>query len=361
VITDVPFVATARVVTVKVAVVDPAATVTEAGTVATEVVPEARFTVNPPAGAAELIVTVPVDAPAPVTVVGFKLSALTVGPVIAKEAVVLFPVSVAVIVAVALAPTAVVETLNVALVEPAGTVTEAGTVAAALFDASVTVVPPVGAALFNVTVAVEGLPPTTLVGLRVTLETSNGLIVKVAVLLAPPRVAVTVAVAAEPTRLVVTVNVPVVEPAATVTEAGTVAAALFDAKVIVVPPAGAALESVTVPVEFAMPPTTVVGLSAKPASAPGVTVNVAVAVLDPVAPVIVAEVLVATAEVVAVNVPVVAPAAIVIEAGTVTAALFDVRLTVRVSPVATGPLRVTVPVEEVPPATEVGFTVTVLI
>jgi len=156
------------------------------------------------------------------------------------------------------------------------------------------------------------------------------------------------------------VNVAVVEPAGTVTVAGTVAAALLELSVTEVPPAGAAAESVTVPVELARPPTTEVGFKETPDRPPGVTVSVPVAVFVPVAPVTVTAVLEATPEVVAVKVPDVAPAAIVIEAGTVTAALFDVRLTVRESPVATGPLRVTVPVEEVPPATEAGLKATVL-
>jgi len=53
----------------KVAVVEPAATVTDAGTVAAALF-EARFTTMPPAGAAALIVTVPVDPSPPMTVVG---------------------------------------------------------------------------------------------------------------------------------------------------------------------------------------------------------------------------------------------------------------------------------------------------
>ncbi len=62
------------------------------------------------------------------------------------------------------------------------------------------------------------------------------------------------------TTLVVTVNVRLVDPAATVTLAGTVAAAESSERVTTVPPAGAAELSRTVPVEDA-PPTTVVGLS----------------------------------------------------------------------------------------------------
>jgi len=166
---------------------------------------------------------------------------------------------------------------------------------------------------------------------------------------------VIVAVAFEAIAVVVTVKVAEFDPARTVTEAGTDAAALFEARVTVVPPAGAIPVSVTVPVELATPPTTVVGLTETLESVAAVTVKLAVAVVEPVAPVMVAVAFEEIALVVAVNVPVDAPAAIEIEAGTVTAALFELKLTVTVAPVATGAYRVTVPVEVLPPATDVGL------
>jgi len=54
---------------------------------------------------------------------------------------------------------------------------------------------------------------------------------------------------------------------------------------------------------------------------------------------------------------VVAPAATVTDAGTVAFAEFELRVT-DVPPVGAAPLRVTVPVELVPPKTDVGETVT---
>ena len=85
--------------------------------------------------------------------------------------------------------------LNVAVVVPAATVTDAGTVSEALLLASVTPDPPVGALWVRVTVHVLTALCPRLVGLQATPETSTGasrLIVAVCELL--PRVAVTVAV-----------------------------------------------------------------------------------------------------------------------------------------------------------------------
>jgi hypothetical protein len=67
-----------------------------------------------------------------------------------------------------------------------------------------------------------------------------------------------VTVALEPDT-VATVKLALVCPAATVTLAGTVAAALLRDSVTIVPPLGAAAVSLTVPVEL-VPPVTVLGL-----------------------------------------------------------------------------------------------------
>jgi hypothetical protein len=65
-------------VTAKVALFDPPATVTLAGTVAAEVLLLVSVTTAPPVGAALLKVTVPVDDDPPGTVVGFKETDATV-------------------------------------------------------------------------------------------------------------------------------------------------------------------------------------------------------------------------------------------------------------------------------------------
>jgi len=77
--------------------------------------------------------------------------------------------------------------------------------------------------------------------------------------------------------VVVTVKVAVVAVAATVTLAGTVAAALLLDSVTTAPPVGAALLKVTVPVDE-VPPVTEVGFSVTDDTAEELTVRVKVAV-----------------------------------------------------------------------------------
>jgi hypothetical protein len=168
---------TEAVAMVKVALVTPAATVTLAGTVAAAVLLDS-VTANPPAGAADVNVTVPwADVP-PVTLVGLTETADSEagggGGVTVSVAVFVAPPYAPVIVTGVDAPTALVVTLNVALVAPAATMTLAGTVATAvlLLD-SVTTAPPAGAALVSVAVPCAALPPTTLVGLSAIAESDG--------------------------------------------------------------------------------------------------------------------------------------------------------------------------------------------
>jgi len=171
---------TAIVVTVKVAVLDPAGTVTFAGTDAA--LPLAvNATTKPPVGALPLSVTVPVEGLPPETDAGLTDTLTRLGGVIVKVAVWFVPFSVPVIVADVDEATPKVETVNVAVVAPAATVTEVGTVAFEVLEPSDTTVPPVAAGPERVTVPVDGVPPGTDVGLRVTLSSVAGVIVKVAV------------------------------------------------------------------------------------------------------------------------------------------------------------------------------------
>ncbi len=82
--------------------------------------------------------------------------------------------------------TAVVDIVNVALVLPAGIVTLTGTLAAFELLLNDTTAPPLGAAPVNVTVPWEEDPPTTLVGLKVSVLNAGGFTVSDAVFVTPP-------------------------------------------------------------------------------------------------------------------------------------------------------------------------------
>jgi hypothetical protein len=165
IVTDV-FALTGVVVIVKVPLVVPAAIVTLPGTCATEVLLLCKLTTAPELGAAPVKVTVPVELAPPTRDAGVLLieDKVTATALILRVAVRPTP-SVAVIVAEVLLATANVLTVKVLEMLPAGTVTEAGTVAtAALLLDSVTMAPPDGAGLVRVTVPVARVPPTTVVG-----------------------------------------------------------------------------------------------------------------------------------------------------------------------------------------------------
>lgn len=74
----------------------------------------------------------------------------------------------------------------------AATVTDAGSVAAVLFDDKVTTVPPAGAATASMTKPMEVLPPTTVTGLRDQLMGLTESTLKYPETLAPLSVAVSV-------------------------------------------------------------------------------------------------------------------------------------------------------------------------
>src|SRR5215471_5041568 len=248
----------------KVALVAPAATVTEAGTAAALALLLVSETSAPPTGAAMASVTVPVLPAPPVTVDGLSTRDARIGftrMVAALEA----PLELAVIVTTVPVVTRLVVMAKVALVAPAATVTEAGTAAAlALLLVSETSAPPTGAGMASVTVPVLPAPPVTVDGLS-TRDARIGFTRMVAALEAPLELAVIVTTVPVVTGLVVMAKVALVAPAATVTEAGTAAAlALLLVSETSAPPTGAAMASVTVPV-LPAPPVTVDGLSTRDA------------------------------------------------------------------------------------------------
>ena len=159
--------ATALVVTVKLAVVAPAATVTLPllGMAATAALLLDRYTTAPPAGAGPFRFTVPVEDVPPVTLVGLTATDETRGGITVSEAV-WDPMYDAVMMTGVAIATALVVTVNAAVVPPSGTVTIPGTEAAALLLLRDTAAPPAGAGPFRVTVPAEEVAPVTLVGLR---------------------------------------------------------------------------------------------------------------------------------------------------------------------------------------------------
>ena len=329
---------TAPVVIVNAAELAPAATVTvERGT--TLLLLDDRETTVPPVGAGPVRVSVPVELVPPGTDVGETVRFFGTADVIVSVVETLTPPREAVTFAGVDVATAEVEMLNVAVVAPAATVTLEGVVALELFEERLTTVPPFGAAELIVTVPVEDAPPKTDVGETVKLVGSSELMVRTVVAVTPPAEAEIVASVVEETDVVAIVNFADVAPEATVTVAGGIAALLLDVNATTVPPEGAGIPSVTVPVEAA-PPITVDGETVTPVNPPGVTVNVAVAFTEPDVALMTALVLSVTGFVRIVKVAVVAPEGTKTNPGAEAAVLPLMRLTT--SPVAgAGPARVT--------------------
>jgi hypothetical protein len=162
------------------------------------------------------------------------------------------------------------------------------------------------------------------------------------------------------TVLVLTAKVKLVAPAGMVTLAGTLATAvLLLERVTRAPPVGAGPLSAKVPLE-GDPPITLFGLSVSevrvgPEAGGGVTVRDAVRVTPAWEAEIVTDVELATAIVVTWNVPIAVPAGMVTLAGTVAADVLLLERETTVPPAGAGPLRVTVPVDGLPPFTLVGL------
>jgi len=128
-------------------------------------------TLRPAAGASDEILTVAVEVRPPVTEVGLKLSSDNFGALtksfVCTE---LDPAAASTPTLVSVA-TGDVSMAKVAEVLPAGTETDAASVATPFVDVSDTSNPPAGAFFDKLTVPVAEVPPTTLAGLTLTLLT----------------------------------------------------------------------------------------------------------------------------------------------------------------------------------------------
>ena len=346
--------------------VAPAATVTDAGVVSAVLLSDS-VTAVPPVGAAAEIVTVQLVLPPDATDVGVHASPVTVvadvvaGGVTVTDAVPELPFNEAVIVAVWFDATVPAVPVKLPVVAPAATVTDDGTVRPVQLLDTVTAVPPVGAAAEIVTLQLVLPPDATDVGVHVspvTVVAAGGVTVTEAVPELPFNDAVIVTAWFDVTVPAVPVKLPVVAPAATVTDAGVVSAVLLSDTVTAVPPVGAAAEIVTVQLVLA-PDTTEVGVHVSPVTvgAGGVTVTDAVPELPFNDAVIVAVWFDATVPAVPVKLPVVAPAATVTVAGVVSAVLLSDTVTA-VPPVGAAAEIVTVQLVLPPDATDVGVHVT---
>jgi hypothetical protein len=234
----------------KLAVVIPSGTSTLGGTVTSGSL-LLKITVVPPADAAPSILTVPLDVFPATTVFGLNTTDIGFGSLTVKLAVFALVPSLAVIIAVVLAVTITVFTVKVAVVEPSGTVTEAGTDATLLLLVSSTIVP-AGAEASRVILPIDEFPPATFDGLRDNAVKIGGLTVIAADTDGPPDLsAVMVAVSAFKTGLVEIVNVPDCWPDVMFMLAGTVAMVVseLERSIPAVSPFSTGPLSVTVTVE----------------------------------------------------------------------------------------------------------------
>ena len=255
------------------------------------------------------------------------------------------------------AEAAFVETTNVTLRAPAGTVTVAPTVAAVvLLEDKVTLVPPAGAAALRTTVAVDELPRFTVVGLSVNdTGAAVGVICSTAFCVTPPIVAPMFTENTAVTLFVVIGNVAVVAPCGTTTTVETFALTELLVSDTDAPPDGAGALNVTVPVT-PVPPTTDAGSTVTDVNVTcgvtGVIVNETLSTIFPSVARIDTTVAVGTVVAATVNVPDVAPCRIVTVGWTIADADVDAKAIVN-PPTGAGLVIVTVPVTQPPPFTSI--------
>jgi len=263
--------------------------------------------------------------------------------------------AVTLIVLVVAAETAFVETANVTLRAPAGTVTVAPTVATVvLLDFNVIFTPPAGATAFRTTVAVDELPPLTVVGLSVNdTGAAVGVICSTAFCVTRPMVPPMFTENTAVTLFVVIGNVAVVAPCGTTTTVETFALTELLVSDTDAPPAGAGSLSVTVPVT-PVPPTTDAGSTVTDVNVTGwvtgVIVNETLSTILPSVARMDATVTVGTVVAATVNVPDVSPCRMVTVGWTIADADVDAKAIVN-PPTGAGLVIVTVAVTQPPPIT----------
>jgi len=336
--------ATEDVDTRKRPVLDPPATGVLDGTLAAALF-EDNATLTPPAGAAALSVTVPIVL-LPLTTVAWSTAIdVTRGDNISSFAILKPPLGIEpLIVTTVSAATTFVVTVKWPTVCPAGITTCGGTGDAApelLVSVTVVLVAEVAA---RVTVPLDGWLPVTVVGLKVT-KSAGGLttIFCEAVSLTgfAGKVTVITDCCGVATVFVVPVNVTEVEPAGTVATKGVTRAFVLLLDKENVTSKLVASFIVIFPVTFCNPPYSAVG-AALNVNVRCRTVTVTCLDTDPVVAVTVAAWSVDTTAVLMSKFALTAPAGTVIDAGTGTLALLDVRVTLM--PVAeAGAFRLTVP------------------
>jgi hypothetical protein len=216
----------------------------------------ARATTTPPGPAGPFNITVPVDVLPPVTLTGYRLRDARASGLTVRMATLEVPPCVAVIVAETELETDVVEIGKLADRVPEAIVTEGGTFTSLVLEPRDRMSPPDGAKPLRVTVPDADVPPTTVVGETVPCD------------------AVIVALTAVDTPNVSIGKVADEAPSGTVTDDGTMALVLPEARLQDIPPWGAVPLRVTVPV-LLFPPITDVGETVKPIMAAASMVNVA--------------------------------------------------------------------------------------
>jgi hypothetical protein len=344
-------VVTGAVWTVNVAVVAPPVIVTLAGTEAADKLEESAI-LSPPAGAALVIVTVPVEFNPPTTEAGFTMTDSKSGARTVNDPEWLAPFREAEILTTVFAPTADVATAKVPDFAPPGTVIVAATEALEELDPRLMVSPLDGATLPRLTVPVAPVPPTTDAGFSTTELIDGAFTAKPHVRGVPLNLAEIVALLSAATAEVLTMKVLEIAPASTVTLAGTITKDESEVRGIGRPPAGALDPSVMVPVARELP-TTVDGVTLTQDSIGGSTSSVR----DPLKPldvaVTVADSAAATGTVVSAKVAELCPARTMKADGTRTKVEFETNATAS-PPTGAGPLIVTLPVESKPPRTVDG-------